>query len=230
MALGSGEQIAKVLLFRGTMIAIAVAHILLTSQRNYSLFSDRVTAVLVFLLGALILGVESTRPPDYLGHVGLDVMYVIIVYLIIPMPLRYQFLVTLVYTLIELVLLQTLRTEIDSLSLFVTSVGLVVANVVGLTFARRMGRYHRERYHALIQEQRARLELETALAEVKTLSGLLPICCVCKKIRDDSGYWSSVETYLHEHLKQQLTHGLCPECFVDQTRELRAAFNEDAGA
>ncbi|MBU1565497.1 MAG: hypothetical protein KJ630_07700 [Proteobacteria bacterium] len=55
-------------------------------------------------------------------------------------------------------------------------------------------------------------ELEQALREVKTLSGLLPICCSCKKIRDDQGYWSEVEDYFCDRMDLQLTHGFCPEC------------------
>lgn len=54
--------------------------------------------------------------------------------------------------------------------------------------------------------------LETALSEVKQLSGLLPICASCKKIRDDKGYWNHVETYLHEHSEAKFSHGICPEC------------------
>lgn len=56
--------------------------------------------------------------------------------------------------------------------------------------------------------------LEQALAEVKTLSGLLPICCGCKKIRDDQGYWNEVEEYFCDRLDVQLSHGFCPECLV----------------
>jgi CheY-like chemotaxis protein len=52
----------------------------------------------------------------------------------------------------------------------------------------------------------------TALANVKTLRGLLPICADCKKIRDDKGYWNKVETYLKKHTDAQFTHGLCPDC------------------
>ncbi len=55
-------------------------------------------------------------------------------------------------------------------------------------------------------------KLENALAKVKTLSGLLPICASCKKIRDDKGYWNQIESYLHEHSSAEFSHGLCPEC------------------
>ncbi len=56
------------------------------------------------------------------------------------------------------------------------------------------------------------LELRESLAKVKLLSGLLPICASCKKIRDDKGYWNQVETYLLEHSEARFTHGICPEC------------------
>ena len=55
-------------------------------------------------------------------------------------------------------------------------------------------------------------ELKSALAQVKKLSGLLPICSVCKKIRDDKGYWNRIEKYLEEHSEAMLTHSLCPAC------------------
>jgi len=55
-------------------------------------------------------------------------------------------------------------------------------------------------------------ELTQALHDVKQLSGLLPICASCKKIRDDHGYWSSVESYIAERTDAKFTHGVCPEC------------------
>ncbi len=58
----------------------------------------------------------------------------------------------------------------------------------------------------------ANQELQNALAEVKTLSGLLPICANCKKIRDDQGYWQGVEQYLSTRSQAEFTHAICPEC------------------
>ena len=56
-------------------------------------------------------------------------------------------------------------------------------------------------------------ELETALRKVETLHGLLPICAHCKKIKDDEGYWTRIETYISDHSRAEFSHGLCPECF-----------------
>lgn len=55
-------------------------------------------------------------------------------------------------------------------------------------------------------------ELSKALSEVKTLSGFLPICASCKKIRDDSGYWTQIESYIRDHSEADFTHSICPDC------------------
>ena len=68
-------------------------------------------------------------------------------------------------------------------------------------------------------------ELEEMLARVKQLEGLLPICCYCKKIRDDGNYWQRVEDYLSRHTEVRLSHGICPECWE---REVKPQF-EKAG-
>ena len=55
-------------------------------------------------------------------------------------------------------------------------------------------------------------ELRSSLAEVKTLKGFIPICSYCKKIRDDSGFWSQVEAYISRQTEAQFSHGICPDC------------------
>ena len=66
------------------------------------------------------------------------------------------------------------------------------------------------------QSERERLiaELQVALGDVKTLSGLLPICAKCKNVRDDRGYWKQIETFIGERSNAKFSHGICPTCFV----------------
>jgi PAS domain S-box-containing protein len=59
-----------------------------------------------------------------------------------------------------------------------------------------------------------RLILREKESEIKQLRGMLPICSSCKKIRDDKGYWSQIETYIKEHSEAEFTHGICPECLI----------------
>ena len=55
-------------------------------------------------------------------------------------------------------------------------------------------------------------ELQKALAAIKRLQGILPICASCKRIREDNGYWTQVESYIREHSEAEFSHGICPEC------------------
>ena len=66
-------------------------------------------------------------------------------------------------------------------------------------------------------------ELQAALSNVKQLSGLLPICSYCKRIRGDDQYWQQVEGYIAAHSDAQFSHGICPTCYVAVTAELDAA-------
>ena len=67
------------------------------------------------------------------------------------------------------------------------------------------------------------LDLKAALAKVKTLKGLLPMCANCQKIRDDRGKWHHVEEYIRDHSEADFTHGICPEC----SRLLYPQFSKD---
>ena len=69
----------------------------------------------------------------------------------------------------------------------------------------------RARRHAHVERQ-LQQGIREALGEVKTLSGLLPICAWCKKVRDDTGYWSQIETYVRDRTHADFSHGICPEC------------------
>ncbi len=80
-------------------------------------------------------------------------------------------------------------------------------------FAQRSSRHATE-------TARANAALQAALDKVKTLEGLLPICSSCKRVRDDTGYWSQIDTYLDEHTNASLSHGYCPECAAKAFQDL----------
>lgn len=63
-------------------------------------------------------------------------------------------------------------------------------------------------------------ELRKALDEIKTLSGIIPICATCKKIRDDNGYWNQVEVYIRNHSDASFSHGICPDCMAKYEEQL----------
>jgi hypothetical protein len=69
-----------------------------------------------------------------------------------------------------------------------------------------------ERKQAQLEKDALIVELQDALRRVKKLSGLLPICASCKKIRDDQGYWKQIEIYISDHSEADFSHGICPDC------------------
>lgn len=69
---------------------------------------------------------------------------------------------------------------------------------------------YRDNLEDLVRERTR--ELHIAMDEVKVLSGFLPICASCKRIRDDEGYWKQIESYISKHSEAEFTHGICPEC------------------
>ncbi len=108
-----------------------------------------------------------------------------------------------------------------------TGIGLAWANFTHRREAQRIRNLLAEQEYAArvaMEEKNRQLEigtvelqenqrkLEDALANVKTLRGLVPICAACKKIRDDRGFWEQLETYVQRHSTAKFSHGLCPEC------------------
>lgn len=66
--------------------------------------------------------------------------------------------------------------------------------------------------YQLEQIQTKNSELEDRFTQINTLRSLIPICASCKRVRDDSGYWESIESYLHEHSDSEFSHSICPDC------------------
>jgi GAF domain-containing protein len=60
--------------------------------------------------------------------------------------------------------------------------------------------------------EKANQDLRRAMSDIKVLSGMLPICSACKRVRDDSGYWAQIESYIAERSQAEFTHGICPDC------------------
>jgi hypothetical protein len=84
-----------------------------------------------------------------------------------------------------------------------------------------------EREQAEKEREKLITELQDALAKVKTLSGLLPICSSCKKIRDDNGYWSQIESYIHDHSDAKFSHSICPKCAKKLYPEIYGRHSKD---
>ncbi|MBI5562116.1 MAG: hypothetical protein HY894_04585 [Deltaproteobacteria bacterium] len=108
----------------------------------------------------------------------------------------------------EISFLDMLITAGSHHELFMRLMVVMLMLFLGIISARFIGKRRRA------EEEKERLigELKDALGKVETLTGLLPICAYCKKVRDDQGYWNRIETYISRHSKAEFTHSICPEC------------------
>lgn len=95
-------------------------------------------------------------------------------------------------------------------------------------------RHEQERDSAEAERDKTIVALQDALAHIKTLRGIVPICSQCKRIRDDEGYWEQLDIYVRDHSEAEFTHGICPDCirtlYPEEATDILAAMEDDAPA
>jgi FixJ family two-component response regulator len=102
----------------------------------------------------------------------------------------------------------------------------LVKNLIDGESLIRSIRYSIGQKKAEIEKENLIIQLQEALRNIKTLSGLLPICSACKKIRDDHGYWKQLESYISEHSDALFSHGYCPECAEKYMQDMEDYLNK----
>jgi len=157
--------------------------------------------------------IDYTRPPEYLGHISTDILTIFFFYFAVRSPLKMQFTIAISFTVAILTILFVHKQPPDSLYYFNIPVILALANLIGYLGARQ----HSVVRHTQFLENKQLLE---AHDNVRTLSGLVPICSGCKKIRTDDGYWQQIEAFINERSELNFSHGICPDCKVDLYPEL----------
>jgi hypothetical protein len=150
-------------------------------------------------------------PSFFLAYAYMALVIVLLWYFVVPLRFRFQLALAFLTTAASLYLLSR-NSELDSLTRRSLLASIVLVNLVAATSAWFFHRLKRRAFAALCREEELRIGLESALAEVKTLRGILPICAHCKRIRDDVGSWQQMEVYVREHTDAEFSHGICPEC------------------
>jgi DNA-binding NtrC family response regulator len=102
--------------------------------------------------------------------------------------------------------------DVDIAAMHAGASDYLVKGTIDPRLLERAVRYAIERKRAQEERERLIVQLQEALASVKALRGMLPICASCKKIRDDTGYWNQIESYIRAHADVEFSHGLCPDC------------------
>jgi hypothetical protein len=178
---------------------------------------DRLAFAWCLLLVALNLAVQVLRPPAYLGHAVITVCLVILTYGVTPLPLRLQAAVAGLHAAGYLAIATAVRPAADPGFVRAAVVGLAAGNALGFLTARVLHSRTRRLFLALDRQAELTATLEKALAEVRTLRGLIRICAWCKGIHAD-GRWQQLEQYFAADGRAEFTHGICPTCLAAQLR------------
>jgi len=175
---------------------------------------DRILFAWMVLGSVMMLSIGASRTSQYFpGYALSEVLGILLVYLAMPLPLPMQMTVALLATVGDAVLIAIGGgAQIDPLFRRTLIGGYVVANVLGPFSSWNLHHLKREQFSILLRESGVRSNLESAIAEIKTLRGIIPICSYCKRVRKDDGYWQQVEAYVSDHTGAHFSHGICPHC------------------
>jgi len=196
---------------RGIAALMAAATVVAALRTSTERTRDAVAAVTIVFLIALELTNATHRPVDYIGFVPTTVVGILVIFISIPIPFLLKSALLFVEATGIIWIMWTMK-EVGVPALRTATLAVVAAVVIGAWVAVRLGRSSRTQYLTLERERRARLDLESAHAEIARLEGILPICSSCKRIRDDDGFWQQIEVFVEAHSDAQFSHGTCPAC------------------
>ena len=113
-----------------------------------------------------------------------------------------------------------LAVSVSSLGLLAIVLGTFTVLVLAIVTSVVDRRIMAEREEAAEKQGTLLRQLQSSLAEIKVLRGILPICATCKRIRNAAGGWEQVESYVRDHTNAEFSHGLCPECAARDWRQV----------
>jgi hypothetical protein len=207
---------------RCVTVIVSIATIWIVRRLSSIRLFDRIVFVWMITIVCHLLIINALRPADYVAVVAWDVVTICGAYILAPVPLRFQIPAALLLVVGGGVLWLIHRLDLAAIyETIAVLTAYLFANACGIFVSWRLNQSYRQQFVLLMQETKAREELETALAEVKTLRGIIPICSYCGKIRNDKGYYEAVEKYIMEHSEAVFSHTYCPECFVKHYPDLQ---------
>ncbi len=200
-----GDKASLVLMIRAAVVLISLVVLgisFVPRSRSYFVASSAFYIVLIGTFCTFLVAMDdrSTVSPYFLGMF----MAYAAIYTTVGVGFRNSF-IALVLTALGFLVTVGLLAPVATKVLITYVAFLPTVVVVYAYSAYLVERVSRERYATTAR-------LKQTLEEVKTLSGMLPICASCKKVRDDQGYWNQIESYVSEHSEAVFSHGLCPGC------------------
>lgn len=213
-------------LFASRLVVLLVSAWTLVALRRATspAATDRLFFAWGFLLIAMAACALSARPPSNSELLLMSFGMIVIIYCIAPLPLARQATLALVYS--AAVLYASRRA--DGVTLSKVAATYALSHFFGAVMSWRLNHRRREMFLGALREAKLRTSLEAALAEVRTLRGLLCMCAWCRRIRDETEAWVSVEKYVQSRTEASFSHGICPDCLQSQLGEKEGRRRENA--
>ena len=177
--------------------------------KHYQSF-ERLMSIWLYVVTLVVIIDQYSHPSDFVGNLYLIVFF--INYMLIPIPVRLQAMPTTLLVLVLLWLVFAYKEPTYPAENFFAALTAVILNFLGFVASLMYGRTRRTNFIHIEKERSLREELEKTHAGLKILSGFLPICSNCMKIRDDDGEWERTDTYISKHADVEFTHSICPCC------------------
>lgn len=172
---------------------------------------DRALVLWGSVITAAQICMSFMRQDEAAGLFLVRLFTILLMYCFVPLPLLQQSLLALAMTAGMVICLAVKPVENSTASTALVWT-LMAGNVLGASISRQLHRSGRLQFSAIRREAEVRRGLEIALAELKTLRGIIPICSHCKNIRDDEGSWHQLEEYICSQSDAEFSHGICPPC------------------
>ena len=210
IALGAVRPFYYLLAFRLVTVAVLVAVlILMKPETDFSRLSHVMMWVTIAYITSFML--FFIYRPEF-KYVVIVVIMIQLTALLLFLPIRFiSSLISAVYG-VAITVVTRFVLGAEPINLLALVIILLLPVGVGALTANRNGTLQRKEFVQLTKLEKANRQLQKALSEIKELSGLLPICSSCKKIRNDNGYWEQIEGYIRDHSKAEFSHSICPDC------------------
>ena len=194
-------------IFFGRIVLLSVfVYMLYLINRSISIkLFDFISSFLFISLTIFELFIVRSLPSDFFNHVGVDMLLIFLVYLASPISIQNRLAISITFTTGLLLLLFTIKEPTYNITYVDYSYSIIIPNIMGYWISVHYGRVRRTSYQYLINERKAR-------DEIQTLKGIIPICSYCKNIRSDEGSWEQLESYMKDHSDAEFSHGICPDC------------------
>lgn len=214
---GTSAQFLVLLIARAACVLASLGLLLALRRCASSVRLDRAVSVWCLVLAAGNLTIIGTQTSGNLGHALMSLGVPLVTYCVLPLPLTRQLVFAISFSVLGLVV--AFASGVDPRILLTLAGAYLIANGIGSFTSWQLNHRRRLVYLAGVRETELRSNLEQALAEVKTLHGMLRICAWCKRIRDEEQAWQPVESYVQGHSHAEFSHGICDQCIREQLGE-----------